>query len=330
MNCKKNNLCYNVRMFRMFLSLLFATIVFAAVADTPSLVLEGEQAFNASRVVCSGISDEIAKISNMSKANTAVSAAGTAMAGGALAAGIKKSKIESEIDLLIKDICKNGGCTPDGVSAMSNEDFFEKVIEPMSRIAELQQKIAESKKAGNWRTGLMAGTIGTNLASAIISGLNINQTELQQHITACNESIKIATDVEFKLKKAGINPIENPVLKKLDDLKNRCTQIDVSDIEKIEKRMKGVLGTSVAGTVFGVVGTGASAAANSDKYMDITNKVGLSDEEKKKEKNLNLTANVMAGANVATGVVETGLNISLIILTKKLITNAERCEKVFE
>jgi hypothetical protein len=45
---------------------------------------------------------------------------------------------------------------------------------------------------------------------------------------------------------------------------------------------------------------------------------------------LNTTANVMAGANVATGVVETGLNISLINLTKKLIKNAERCEKVFE
>ena len=317
-------------MLRMSLSLLFATIVFAAVADTSSLVLEAEQAFNASRIVCSGISDEIAKISNMSKANTAVSAAGTAVAGGALAAGIKKSKIESEIDTIIKEMCENGGCTPQGVEAMSNEDFFEKVIEPMSRIAELRQKIAESKKAGNWRTGLMAGTIGTNLTSAIISGVNINQTELQQHITACNESIKIATDVEFKLKKAGINPIENPVLKKLDDLKNWCTQIDVSDIEKIEKRMKGVLGTSVAGTAFGIVGTGTSAAANSDKYMDVTNKVRLSDEEKKKEKNLNTTANVMAGANVATGVVETGLNISLINLTKKLITNAERCERVFE
>lgn len=317
-------------MVRIILSLLFATIVSRAVADTSSLILEAEQAFEASRVVCSGISDKIAKIANMSKANTAVSAVGTVAASGSLAAGIKKSETESEIDTIIKEMCENGGCTPQGVEAMNNEDFFEKVIEPMSRIAELQQKIAESKKAGNWRTGLMAGTIGTNLASAIISGLNINQTELQQHITACNETIKIATDVEFKLKKAGINPIENPVLKKLDDLKTWCTQIDVSDIEKIEKRMKGVLGTSVAGTVFGVVGTGTSAAANSDKYMDATNKVRLSDEEKKKEKNLNLTANVMAGANVATGVVETGLNISLIMLTKKLITNAERCEKVFE
>lgn len=38
----------------------------------------------------------------------------------------------------------------------------------------------------------------------------------------------------------------------------------------------------------------------------------------------------MAGANVATGAVETGLNISLITLTKKLIESAERCEGVLK
>ena len=45
-------------------------------------------------------------------------------------------------------------------------------------------------------------------------------------------------------------------------------------------------------------------------------------------KGLNVAANVMAGANVATGAVETGLNISLITLTKKLIEQASRCESV--
>ena len=284
----------------------------------------------ASRIVCSGISDEIAKISNLSRANTAISVAGTVTAGGALVAGVKKNKIEEEIDQIITEMCNNGGCTSEGVAQMSDEQFFETVIQPMSQLYELQQKLEESKKAGNWRTGLMAGTIGTNLVSAIISGLNIDQSELQQHITACNESIALAAAAEQKLKMAGVNPIENPVLRKLDDLKTWCTKIDTNDIEKIEKRMKGVLGTSVAGTVFGAVGTGTSAAANSDKYMDTTNRVRLSDQDKKKVKNLNTTSNVMAGANVATGAVETGLNISLITLAKKLIANAERCEQVFE
>ena len=101
-------------------------------------------------------------------------------------------------------------------------------------------------------------------------------------------------------------------------------------IEKIENRMKGVMGTSIAGTVIGGVGVGTSAAANSDKYMDLENKVNLSESDKKKEHALNTTANVMAGANVATGAVETGLNISLITLTKKLIAAAERCEETLK
>ena len=90
------------------------------------------------------------------------------------------------------------------------------------------------------------------------------------------------------------------------------------------------MGTSIAGTAIGAVGVGTSAAANSDKYMNVKNKAALSESEKQKEHALNTTANVMAGANIATGVVETGLNISLITLTKKLIEQAQRCEVVLQ
>lgn len=301
--------------------------VFAA-NENDDLIFRAEQIFDAVSITCSGISDEIAKVANISKANTAVTSVGTVAAGGALIAGIKKSQEEEEIDRLIEEMCKNGGCTPDGVESMDNETFFAKVIQPMAQIAELQERINKSKKLGNWRTGLMAGTIGTNLTSAILSGVNINQSDLIQHISACNEAIKSITTIETELKISGINPNENPVIKKLSDVNTWCNRIDVSDVEKIEKRMKGVLGTSVAGTVIGAVGVGTSAAANSDKYMDVSNKVKLSEQDKQKEKALNTTANVMSGANVATGLVETGLNISLITLTKKLIKQAEICEEL--
>ena len=179
-------------------------------------------------------------------------------------------------------------------------------------------------------TGLMAGTVGTNLASAIMSGLNMDQSELVQHITACNDMIKTVSSIELDLKAAGVSPIENPVVKKLSNAKTWCSQIDIKDIEKIEKRMKGVFGTAIAGTAIGAVGVGTSAAANSDKYMGLKNKVTLSEEDKKTEHALNTTANVMAGANIATGAVETGLNISLVTLTKKLIEQAQRCEEVLQ
>ncbi len=311
-----------------FLSALLCIVPFSAMADADA-VARANELYNATRIVCSGISDEIARVANMTRANTAVSAVGTVAAGGALAAGIAKSAQEKEIDRLISEMCAAGGCNAESVAAMDNETFFTTVIQPMAQIAELQQRIEKSKKLGNWRTGLMAGTIGTNVASAILSGINIDQSELIQHIDTCNQMVKTLNDAHAELKRSGINPIENPIMTQLDGVVTWCGGIDLDDIDKIEKRMKGVMGTSIAGGAIGIVGTATSAAANSDKYMDVTNKIRRDEDTKKKEQALNTTANVMAGANVVTGGVELGLNISLISLTKKLIQQAERCEGLF-
>ena len=316
-------------MKKMICLVLLLTSMSALADNLDNTINNAEQVLEATRIVCSGISDEISKVSNISKANTAVTAVGTVASGGALIAGIKKSQEEKEIEELIDKICAAGGCSVEGVKSMSTEQFFTNVLEPMSQITELQEKIEKSKKLGNWRTGLMAGTIGTNLASAIMSGININQSDLIQHISACNEMVNSVGNIKQELRKVGANPAEYPVVKKLDNVHTWCTEINTADVDKIEKRMKGVLGTSVAGTAIGVVGVGTSAAANSNKYMDMQNKMNLSAAEKNKEHALNTTANIMAGANVATGAVETGLNISLIKLTKKMIESAQRCEESF-
>ena len=94
--------------------------------------------------------------------------------------------------------------------------------------------------------------------------------------------------------------------------------------------MKGVMGTSIAGGAIGIAGTITSATANSDKFTDINSKSKLSDTEKEKSKNLNTAANIMAGANIATGATGTVLNVSLITLAKKLIKTAQRCEEVLQ
>ena len=315
---------------KKLLMFIFVLMPMISVADEADVVRGAQELYEATRIACSGISDEIGKVANISKANTAVTAVGTVASGGALYAGIKKSQEEEEIEKIIDEMCAAGGCTPEGVESMSTEQFLHVVLHNMAKIAQLQQKIEKSKNLGNWRTGLMAGTIGTNLASAIMSGLNINQSELVQHISACNEIIKSVPDMEYELRKAGINPNEHAVVKQLSNVRTWCNPIDVKDIEKIEKRMKGVMGTSIAGTAIGAVGVGTSAAANSDKYMDAKNKALLTEQEKAKEHALNTTANVMAGANVATGAVETGLNISLITLTKKLMEQANRCEEILK
>ncbi len=310
--------------------LLALCLVFPLYADDSELIRKATEMYEATRITCSGISDEISKISNISKANTAVTAVGTVASTGALAVGIKKSEEEKEIEALIVEICKKGGCTRAGVEKMSDEQFFNEVVLGLERLYELKQKIEKSKTLGNWRTGLMAGTIGTNLASAIMSGINIKQSDLIQHITACNKMVESIQDIELEIKRAGINPYEHPVVTKISNIRTWCNKLNTKDVEKIENRMKGVMGTSIAGGVIGIVGVGTSAAANSDKYMAIEKKVRLSEKDKKTEHALNTTANVMAGANIATGAVETGLNISLITLTKKMIKQAQRCEEMLK
>lgn len=317
-------------MKKYFTLLILLTCTPAIASNGADLIQNSEQIYEATKIVCSGISDEIGRIANISTVNTAITGAGTVAATGALVAGIKKSAEETEIENLINEMCANGGCNATSVESMSDEDFFNKVIKPLAKITELQDNINKSKKHGNWRTGLMAGTIGTNLASAIISGRNTDQSELIQQITACNDMTTVASNTELELKAAGITAINNPIVKKLDNIKTWCNQIDITDIEKIENRMKGVLGTSIAGGAIGVVGTVTSAAANSDKYTDLNNRPNLSNTDKEKAKNLNTTANIMAGANIATGATGTALNISLITLAKKLIKNAQRCEEILQ
>ena len=115
-------------MLKKFFCFLFSfTILAPCVADT-SVVSDAENVFAAAKTVCSGLSDEISKLSSVSKVNTAVTAGGTVAAGGALVAGIKKSQEEQRIDELVAQICENRGCTAEGVAAMSDEDFYNDVI----------------------------------------------------------------------------------------------------------------------------------------------------------------------------------------------------------
>lgn len=325
---------------------LLGTNAFATDVVTDSnteLLNQAEEVYNATRIVCSGISDQIAKVANISTANTAITGAGTIAATGALVAGVKKSNIDAEIESKLDEFCKKNDCT---LKPEANpQEFYTTIIEGIAGIStesgldktdskSIESMLEQSQKLGNWRTGLMAGTIGTNLATAILSGRNMNQSDLIQQITACNDMIKTVSEVQHTLKTAGINPIENPVMRKLDNAKTWCDQMNVADVEKIENRMKASLGTSIAGGVIGVAGTATSAAANSDKYSDINTRASLhasnNTAELQKAKNLNTAANIMSGASIATGVAGTAVNISLISLAKKMIKSAQRCEEILQ
>ncbi len=306
--------------------------------DIPDEIVENMyNTYDAVQELCGGISDEISHITGVAAANTAVSAVGTAVAGGALATGIVKAQTDKKVAELSQQICQIGGCDPDKVETMTDEEFAETILpllvqlvnsgnsEEISRMIALKQQqdmeIAKSKKLGNWRTGLLAGTIGTNVTTAIIAGLNKDQSDLIQHVSACNSALEKLRNVNASAIAAGINPIDDPLLQKFSETLNKCGTLNVADIEKIEKRMGVVMGTGITGATIGAVGVGTSAAANTDKIRNDNTDAG-----KQKEKTLNTIANIAAGANVATGAIETGVNISLITLTKRLIQSAQECE----
>lgn len=290
-------------------------------ADDTDRLAQLTQLYNATRAVCGGLSDELQHLKNMTTGNTVVSGVGTAAAGGALYAGLSKSKIDREIERLEQQICDAGGCTPDGVAAMSDADFLEHVIIPMGQIAELMEQLGNATKKsvhlGNWRTGLMAGATATNITSAILSGVNRDQSDLIQQITACNNAITRVANTDM----VGLNPIENPIVQKLNNVKTWCSNIDADEIEKFEKHQSVAMGTSIAGTVTGVTGTVTSAIANGDRVRNDNSNHG-----RNKEKNLNTTANVMAGATTVFGGVSTGFNITSLTKINKIIKQVKLCE----
>ena len=300
--------------------LVLALYPVAHADDTDRLGQLG-QLYNATRAVCGGLSDELQHLKNMTTGNTVVSGVGTAAAGGALYAGLSKSKIDREIERLEQQICDAGGCTPDGVAAMSDADFLEHVIIPMGQIAELMEQLGNATKKsvrlGNWRTGLMAGATATNITSAILSNVNRDQSDLIQQITACNNAITRVANADM----VGLNPIENPIVQKLNNVKTWCSNIDADEIEKFEKHQSVAMGTSIAGTVTGVTGTVTSAVANGDNVRNDNSERG-----RNKEKNLNTTANVMAGATTVFGGVSTGFNIASLTKINKIIKQVKLCE----
>lgn len=305
-----------------------------AVADDAgdAALAELYETYETVRQFCDGISDRISSVSGVSKVNTVVTATGTVTAGGALVAGIMKSQTDKKIEELQKKICERGGCDPDKVAAMSDEEFLHSVAQPFIRQMELDRELqrlqaekdaatAKSKKLGNWRTGLLVGTTATNVASAIIAGLNRNQSDLIQQITACNAAVDKLRVARTAAINSGVDPIENPMINEFNTTIESCGALNVADVEKIEKRMTVVMGTSIGGAVIGAVGAGTSIAANKDSVRNDDTDAG-----KQKEKNLNTAANVSAGLATATGAVGTGFNISLITLTKKILKSAEQCE----
>ncbi len=280
------------------------------------IIQRAEAHYAAVKSACSGISDAVSKVSGIAKANTAVNAVGVATSGGALIAGVTKTTVDADIERLMNELCELGACKAETIKNMDDNQILN-VADKLARINELSEQVKEkqekSKSLGNWRTGLIAGSVATNVASAIISGINRDKSELVQQIEACNLAVSSIKNINMDFQKAGLNPNDNPVIKKLNTIATWCGNLDEKSVEKIEKQMTAVMGTSIAGAAVGTAGVAVSASAKGDKAQD---------------KTLNNTANVLSGVSVATGAVGIGLNVSMIKTAKDIIKQSERCEEV--
>lgn len=294
------------------------------------------------RTFCGGLTADLSELSGISIANAVTTGVGTATATGALATGIAKAATDKKVDemstQIAEIICEKGGCDADTIETMSDQEFadiilpllieaisaenYDTIKSAMSMKIEQDRAIAKSKRFGDWRTGLLAGNTATSIASAVMAGLNRDQSELIMHVTACNQAVQKLKDANQAAIAAGINPIDNPYMQGFRETIDKCGTLNLADVEKIEKQIKVVMGAGITGGVVGAVGIGTSVAANTNKIRNDNTDAG-----KKKEKTLNTVANIASGTNVIVGAVGTGFNISLINLTKKMMRATQQCEE---
>jgi hypothetical protein len=289
-----------------------------------------EDALRATYVSCVGIDDELADLKKMAGINTAITAVGTAAGAGAVVTGLVKMKTDrkaEELEKMLQEIDEMHKSSGSNLTAEEYEVFLSQFnaayntdMEDKETLQEeLDKTVKKSKNLGNWRTGLLAGSTVTNIAGAIIAGGNKVDGDLNAQIENCKASVK---NLRNAMMQARINGID---ITEAQAIADACGEFEYADISKINTKAKGAMISSTVGAVTGVGGTVTSAIANTDKTRNDN-----SDAGKKKEKNLNTAANVLAGATTLASATATVFNATQISAIKKVASVAEKCTGVLK
>lgn len=304
---------------------------------------------------CSGISEKLSEIKTLAGVGTAVSGVGTAVGAGAVATGIYKNKFDNVSDnfeqqinnftqaeanptpVFVENFIELQGQLADlfndeelknYMNQANAEDIspdeFVKHLQDQEYLKKLQDgknlADAASKKFGNARTGLMATSAATNIASAVISGVNKIDADFAAHIGACMGSVKLLASMKMQAKldgSASDTDIENA-----NKIIEACDKFNVEDIEKINLRATGATVSSSVGAVAGVAATVTSGMANSESVR--------TSQDAQKEKNLNTASNVLAGVTTVASLTSTVFNATQIAAAKRVIETAEQCEEAIK
>lgn len=331
------NACVNLLIFSIlklsnggtvrFIALFLMFLPFTAMADVLSLY----DALRATYTACVGIEDELADLKKMAGINTAVTGVGTATGVGATATGLVKSSKDNKIEELevklekLREIESNNQDeenTANDFAAFSTE-FDSSYSSIKQQLKDYQSEIdkltEQSKKLGNWRTGLLAGSTVTNIAGAAIAGTNKVSVGLREQIDTC---IKAVDDLQQSMMQARLNGED---ISEAQSIVDACKEYKYVDVSKIDNRAKGAMISSVVGATTGLAGTITSATANTDKTRNDNTDAG-----KQKEKNLNTAANVLSGVTTAASATATVFNATQISAIKKVAEVAEKCTGVLK
>lgn len=292
-------------------------VVLSSVLTTCNLALAGScnYAWTAAelRGACSGIADELEKIKTMGTANVIVSAVGTGAAGGALYAGIRKSDVDKKVIEIEKQM--------QNVKNMSDADFLS-FLKNMAALQEVRERYngmcarkhdlqAQSKKLGNWRTGLMAGNTVTAVAGTVISNKNQNESgDIKSMIQGCLDTIQ-KNKQHIGQAQMDCAPGE---YRKLQDAANACGKISTLHMDKVSKNAKTSKIVSAVNIGTGLAGTVTSAIANSNNPAD-------------ENKGMDTAANVFAGASALASGTSTVFNAITLKAINENLKFATECKE---
>lgn len=306
------------------ITLFFIIFPFMASAN----VLPLDDALRATYTACVGIDDELSDLKTMAGINTAITSVGTAAGVGATVTGLVKTNKDKQIEIKLEKLREIEQKNPDLQSTDAEWDNFESglttelanaKIEVEKYQAEIEKLNKQSKKLGNWRTGLMAGATATNVAGAIIAGTNKVDGDLKTQIDNCINNVKT---LQNSIMQARINGED---VSEAESIASACGEYEYVDLSKINNRAKGAMISSTVGAATGLAGTVTSAMANTDKTRNDNTESG-----KQKEKNLNTASNVLAGATTVASATATVFNATQISAIKKVAAVAEKCTGVLK
>lgn len=288
-----------------------------------------DDALRATYTACVGIDDELADLKKMAGINTAITAVGTAAGAGATITGVVKASTDQKIEELekimaeIDEMSKNMEPMTEKeiMTFMSefNRGYDTELASTDAIETELEQLNAKSKKLGNWRTGLMAGSTATNVAGAIIAGTNKVDEDLNTQIKNCLIAVG---DLRGAMMQARMNGTD---ISEAQSIVDACGEYEFADLGKINKRATGAAISAGVGATTGLVGTITSASANSDNVRGDNTDAG-----KKKEKNLNVASNILAGTTTAASATATVFNATQIKAIKQVAEIAQKCTGVLK